>query len=402
MGERLPWLMVGAVAYLVAFPFMSIGAAELVLVALTAAFIATQQFAPAADDPGYGFLLPVLPFIAAYVLAVLRAPDQVVASDIMSYELPGLVLFVIMLRHPRWPWWGWALGFSLFSAGISLAVLVGYVRFRMGAPVPPVTGPAEATVFLANNELLIVPNDILVVAIVLVFALSAVAGPAPRAVRWTGMATVALTFMALAVMRSRTGLVVACVEMLIAGIAWRRLLPWLAGVLALMAAADVVLGLGALQKLLLANSLDNHGVIGRFGLWASAWGMFCTAPFFGHGAQSFGPMHGAFLPGWSPRFPERRVMWAHSLFLETLADQGLFGAAALVIMFLLPLWKLCKDVVNRSSSDHLRREQLFAAAGLVGFLGAAGLELSFIRRFVSVVMFGVLGFAFRVLRTPRS
>ncbi len=95
-------------------------------------------------------------------------------------------------------------------------------------------------------------------------------------------------------------------------------------------------------------------------------------------------------------------MWAHSLFLETLADQGLFGAAALVIMFLLPLWKLCKDVVNRSSSDHLRREQLFAAAGLVGFLGAAGLELSFIRRFVSVVMFGVLGFAFRVLRTPRS
>ena len=398
--------MLGVCAYLVAFPFLQVGAASLALFVLTAVFIALQQKRDGASDPGYAFLWPVLPFLAAAVLAVARAPDPTLASGILSFFAPGLVLFVIMQRYPAWPIQYWRLAWTLVSAVISFSIIVGYARFRLGAVLPPLTGPAEAAVFLAGNELLIVPNDICASAILLVCPLALLAGAAqssdvrgsgvqPWVVRAAAWATIGLTAMAVVILRSRAGLAVAFTEILITGLVWRRALLWLLPIGLAVAVVDLALGLRTLEKVLLANNLDNHGVIGRLGLWDSAWEMFRTAPFWGHGAQSFGPEHGAFLPRWSPRFPERRVMWAHDLYLETLAEQGLTGFGTLMIMFLLPLRRLCKDIVNGARLAHIDRESVFAVAGLAGFLVAAALELSFIRRWVPLVMFGVIGFALR-------
>ena len=95
--------MLGVCAYLVAFPFLQVGAASLALFVLTAVFIALQQKRDGASDPGYAFLWPVLPFLAAAVLAVARAPDPTLASGILSFFAPGLVLFGIMQRYPAWP-----------------------------------------------------------------------------------------------------------------------------------------------------------------------------------------------------------------------------------------------------------------------------------------------------------
>ena len=404
-GRHVPRLMLGVCAYLVALPFLQVGAASAALVVLTTAFIALQQLpgksiGRSAADPGYGFLTPVLPFLVASVVAVARAPDPGLASGILSFFAPGLVLFVIMLRMPAWPRRYWLLAWTVFAAVMSATVIAGYVRFRLGATLPPLTGPAEAAVFLSGNELLVVPNDICASAILLVCPLALLSMPLySRSVRLAAWIAIVLTVLAMLILRSRAGLAVAFTEILITGLVLRRALIWLLPVLVVAVALDLALGLQTIEKLVLANNLDNHGVVGRLGLWDSAWAMFCTAPFLGHGAQSFGPQHGAYLPAWSPRFPERRVMWAHDLYLETLAEQGVIGIGTFTIMFLLPLRVLCKDIVRSGRLARMDRESVFAVAGLAGFLVAAALELSFIRRWVPLVMFGVIGFALRAQRS---
>ena len=88
-------------------------------------------------------------------------------------------------------------------------------------------------------------------------------------------------------------------------------------------------------------------------------------------------------------------MWAHSLYLETLAEQGLAGIAALMILFWHPLCQSWAGVLRLKGKAAPRVHLVCAFAGLVGFLVAAGLEVSFIRRWAAVAMFGLIGFALR-------
>ena len=241
------------------------------------------------------------------------------------------------------------------------------------------------------------PNDICAAAILLAFAAALLAGP-QRRLRLLAAAAIGLTALTIAILRTRTGVMVVVAELAALSLIWRRALLWLLPAGLAVAAADQWIGAHTIEKLLFDYNMDNHGVAGRLGLWAAAWGMFETAPWFGHGAQSFGGQHAAYMPAWAPRFPERHVMWAHSLYLETLAEQGVAGIAALALLLLHPLSRLCHMIVITRREALRRIDSVCALAGLVGFLVAAGFEVSFIRRWVAVVLFGLLGFAMRVVQ----
>jgi O-antigen ligase len=391
LAHRMPKLMLAVCAYLLALPFLPPQVMSVGLFALAALFVFQEQ-----ADGGYGFLLPVLPFLAVMLLAAARAPDWGVATAVLSFQLPGLVLFIIMLRRPDIPVRHWMVAFTLFSAAICLSVIVGWVRVRLGARLPVLVETPEGALLYANDLLLIVPNDICVAAILLAFPLALLAsGTASRATRGLALATIGLTALAMAILRTRTGVMVALTELAVVTVIWPRIVLWALAAGLLLAASDQLIGSHTIEKLIHANSTDNHGVAGRLGLWVSAWDMFRTAPLLGHGAQSFGPQHGVYLPPWSPRFPERHVMWAHSLYLETLAEQGLAGIAALTILFWHPLCQSWTGVLRFRGSSIQRVRLVCAFAGLAGFLVAAGLEVSFIRRWAAVAMFGLIGFAWR-------
>jgi O-antigen ligase len=386
--------MLAVCAYLVALPFMPPQIMSIALFAIAVAFVVLETAHP--TDRGYGFLLPVLPFLAALLFAATRSPDRVVASVVLSFQLPGLVLFAIMMRRTDCRLRHWMVAWSLFSATICLSVLIGWLRVRLGAKLPVLTEMPEGTLLYSHDLLLVVPNDICVAAILLAFPLALLASQETRgAARGLAAVTIGLTFLAMAILRTRTGFLVALTELLAVGLVWPRWLLWLLPAALLLAAMDQLVGSHTIEKLFLANSLDNHGVAGRLGLWVSAWEMFRTAPLFGHGAQSFGTEHGVHLPPWSPRFPERRVMWAHSLYVETLAEQGLAGGAALMILLWHPLCRLRGGVLGSQGSAQRRSEIVCAFGGLAGFLVAAGFEVSFIRRWAAFAMFAILGFALR-------
>jgi len=397
----MPGLMLAIGAYLLALPFLPPQAASLVMLVIVLAFVIRPG--DATPDPGWRFLLPLLPFAAAEVLAVLRAPDQVVASAVLSFMLPGLAIFIIMLRNPAWKLADWLTLWTGFAAVNALSVLAGWVLLRFSHPTQAMLGVPEGPLIFARSQLLMVPNDISLAAVLLACPLALVAAPAAsRRVKALAWLTILLSALAIGLLRSRTAMLVAGVEIALISLAWRRVLLLLPPAAVLLLLADHWLGLQLLDKLLGLQGVGAHGVDGRLGLWQAAWAMFERAPLLGHGAQAYADQHGEYLPAWSPRFPERRAAWAHNLYLETLADQGIAGLAALSLIFYRALRDSCVLFVQGLRKGYIYHEGVFALAGLVGFLVAAGLELSFIRRWVPLVMFGLLGVCLKAAQNARS
>ncbi len=87
-------------------------------------------------------------------------------------------------------------------------------------------------------------------------------------------------------------------------------------------------------------------------------------------------------------------MWSHSLFLDMLAEQGILGLAAFVVLLFAPVRKAA--YAARHAPPEMRAYAYWALCALGGFLLASAVELSFIRRWVPLVMFGLLGFALKI------
>lgn len=132
----------------------------------------------------------------------------------------------------------------------------------------------------------------------------------------------------------------------------------------------------------------------RISLWLTAWAMFLDAPWLGHGPHTFALLytsylHGLNLPAWLPRDPHLMVPWAHNLYLEVLAGQGIIGLAAFVGLLgcgVSAAWKL-----QRAAGDEVRIFSAAALAGLVGLSVAAAFELTLSRQWVTVMFFTLLG-----------
>jgi len=388
-------MIMGMAIYLVLLPFLAPQPAALCLLCLTSLFALTQlRQAPVS----WWFLLPVMPFLASNLLAVLRADSPVIAAGFFSFLLPGLILFVILSQDRKITAWACMQVFSVFALVMALSVLLGWLRLRIGAVQMQGEDIPQAALRLSHNVLLTVPNDVSVTAIFAAFPLGLLMQSARRATHVLALATLFITLLALALVRSRTGLLIAGVEILLAVCLQPRLLAWIVPLCLLGVAADAGLGLRSLAKIAFAGEQDFHGVEGRFGLWVAAWRMFLAAPLLGHGAQAFGPGHWAYLPSWAPRFPEGHVLWAHNLYLDLLAEQGIFGAIAFIILLAQPLCKAMR-VARHGNAPSQRALGWTALSAFAGVLVAAGLELSLIRRYVPLTLFALLGFAMK-LGTP--
>jgi O-antigen ligase len=117
----------------------------------------------------------------------------------------------------------------------------------------------------------------------------------------------------------------------------------------------------------------------RLPIWSAAWTSFLSAPLLGHGLHTFD----------YTSVDSINARWAHNLYLETLAEQGILGIAALG----------CLLYCGLSAARNLRRAQgaetrilgCGALAALAGFCFASLIELSFLREWVVIVLFALLG-----------
>jgi O-antigen ligase len=132
---------------------------------------------------------------------------------------------------------------------------------------------------------------------------------------------------------------------------------------------------------------------GRVSLWFAAWFMFLQAPLCGHGPHTFVLFYRPYidhlgLPSWLPVDPPT-TRWPHNLYLEVLAEQGIVGLTALGFLLVSGIFLAWNS--QRAASSDARIFGAAALAGLIGFCLAAVFELTFLRLWVVIVLFALLG-----------
>ncbi len=135
---------------------------------------------------------------------------------------------------------------------------------------------------------------------------------------------------------------------------------------------------------------------GRFELWRLAVTQFIQSPWIGNGPHTFI----AKIP-WQSNGPHVSgftiVHWPHNLFLEVAFGHGSIGLLMLLIMLSLGLssaWKLL-----RSTRTEVRHWAVGAFGSLIGFCFSALFELTFLRLWVTITFFMVLGIIVRLSKT---
>jgi O-antigen ligase len=312
---------------------------------------------------------PVLLFLAATCLSIAASADVARSLRLSAALLPGALLFFVIAGHFRSvrDTWLLFLTFSLVALGLGVALLwTGLTG----------TWPStRALVSSLGSPALVVPNDVMLLALVAPFSLVLVRRPSNWAIVALALASLGVSVAAISLVRSRGALLIFVVAVTSLGTLLHRRVDLRYGLGALVVAVgvDAALGLPFLGKF--AGSWNDRAQV-----WSAAWSWFLEAPLIGHGPHTF---------IYRSASGSTVVPWVHNLYLEVLAEQGLLGLAALAVL-------LCPAVVLgwrlRVSGDHdIRTVGTAACAALVALLAAAAIELTFLREWVVVTLFGLLG-----------
>jgi O-antigen ligase len=314
-------------------------------------------------------------FLLVAALSILLSEDVARSLRLSAPLIPAALLFFLIyeyfddardLRH---------LYACLTITALGLAVALLWTALR--APgVPPNSWVREL-----GSPILIVPNDVTFLAVIAPFAL-ALAYHEPRsAVGRLALLSLALSLCAAAVYVSRTATLALLASTICtaAALGSRRLLGALLVGLVMVLTAGYLLDLPLSAKFSETGLDADAGSQGRLRLWTFAWAMFMDAPLLGQGLHTFA---------------DERIPWAHSLYLQSLAEQGIVGLLALLLLLsyaTLAAWKAARSPV---------RDQRILAAGalgaLAGFCLASVFELALLREWVAIAMFVLLAVVARV------
>jgi O-antigen ligase len=331
--------------------------------------------------------LPVLGFVGATAVALFESTDVSHSLQLSAALLPGLLLFFLIAEHfpDLRATWLLYLTCSALSLGLAAALLWG-VWQAGGRP------PSTEMVLAVGSPILLVPNDAAFLAVLAPLSL-ATFSERPRSIGGL-VAGLALLFSACVIilLQSRTAMLTMVAALAVAAVLLhgrKRPAVALACGLAPLALALLVDGTFGFP---LVSKLVRHwdwGGNGRLPLWRAAWAMFLDAPLWGHGPHTFVELYRSYLHQLGLPTSSLVIPWAHNLYLEVLAERGIIGFIALAVLLvygLVAVWRL-----QAAATGEAHRLAVAAMAGLIGLCGAAAVELTFLRQWVIIALFMMLG-----------
>ncbi|HXS99795.1 MAG TPA: O-antigen ligase family protein [Elusimicrobiota bacterium] len=194
----------------------------------------------------------------------------------------------------------------------------------------------------------------------------------PRARRWAAIFG-ALTFAALVLSQTRMCVFAAAAGFFVVALLEPRARRWFVPLL-------VILAIVALTWEFLPNggrslsAVVKTGAAGpqqdRFALWDAAWRMFRDHPATGVGPSGYHRYFSTYHPG----ILDGETDWgsAHNLYLHQLAERGILGAAALLLLLATLSWR-CTRAALRSTDARA----LWSSASIAAFLVMCMTETSF-------------------------
>jgi O-antigen ligase len=231
--------------------------------------------------------------------------------------------------------------------------------------------------------LFVAPNDVLFFAVLAPLAAYLLAGEMGVPAKWVGLGYLLVTFVVTVYMQSRQAVGIYVGGLCLMALLWRPAL----GIIIVIAGTFLVLvadwftGKGLLNKLVY--------LFPRRYVWEAAWQMFLDRPWLGQGPGMFKDLYVEYLEKAGYIFTDvedRRPMnWAHSLYLEQLAERGLCGFLVLFLMI---------GVFMKGLFAKIRRLDAFSRAMLAcwsAYLAAGIAEASLLRLWVVTTLFLLLG-----------
>lgn len=365
---------VGVCAYVagVALPFR--WDIPLVILALSGGFVSFFRRRNIPTDRSR-LLFPVLIFLWATGLSILASEDIGRSVRLSAPLVPAVLLFFLIVDHFHGPRHTRLLYLSFSAVGFGLALAVLRTVWTNGWIVPP---GWQNRISDVQSPLLIVPNDTAFLAVIAPLSMAVLCGEARKAVQVLSALSILLSVCAVCLIQSRVGILTMSASITCAA-AFLRLRLALAFGLAVLPATVLIDGsLGfplATKFALLWSAGPGQLWDARIPIWSAAWAAFLKAPLWGNGLHTFDYT--------SPDSVHLR--WAHNLYLETLAEQGIIGLAALGFVLasgLSAAWR-----IQRAELPETRILGAGALAALIGFCFAAFFELSFLRQWVVIILF---------------
>lgn len=327
-----------------------------------------------ASDPLSWLLLA---FLLASAVSILLADDMNRALDTSLALFPGALLYLLIRfrfepRQLRWISW------SLTAASISIA--------STALGVSLLESDADPTYLMSKFPLpyFSVPNDLTFIGLCAPLTLACLLETRSRLLKLVYALSLALCLAAIIVYRSNLALMSLCLGTAIMAL-WTRDKLIISAVFAVALGAlllDGFLGFPLLDKFLHAEVWGN-----RVPLWLAAKDMFMDAPMFGHGPGGFSVLFNSYhlqtdLPAWVDPDP-RHAPWAHSIYLELLAERGAIGLGLFLACAVTGL-----HFFRRHTARHSRAEiqATAVASALFALLAAGCFDLSLLRHWVLALL----------------
>jgi O-antigen ligase len=318
----------------------------------------------------------VIGFLLVMAASVLFSNDVGRSARLTIRLLPAVLLFFAIATYVRGTRARRVLYATLSLGALGLALVLIRVASASDDLSP------RQWIADAGSPMLIVPNDVIFLAVVAPFSVALAHRGSSGLLRTLAGLSVVATVSAVCAVQSRLGLLtcVAAVA-LTAGLLWRRsVIGWAAGIAFTAVLVDGLAGFPLLAKFgrLGMDALTATGG-GRISAWRAAWSMFVQAPWWGHGPHTFVYTD-----------PDGMTMrWPHNIYLEVLAEHGILALAALAVMLgcgVTAAWQ-----IYRTADGDVRASGAAAGAALLSFCGAGIFESSLLRQWVVVTLFVLLG-----------
>ena len=328
------------------------------------------------NAPSIGVALAV--FVLASLLSGLASIDHARTLATSFAWLPAALLFYLITYHSG------KAGISVICHALTtLSLMIACYLLAMRWQV----AQNDPTAWLqqAGYPHLKVPNDLLMIAVLAPFARALSRLECHTYCKTYALLSLLLTLITIVLFRSKAAFIIFLVSVIASEVlnAPKRACIGLVTAVLLGIAIDATQGFPFLEKILNSRLWSN-----RVPLWIAAWKIFLDAPILGQGPGSFAVINEAYLqhielPDWVIR-DSRHAPWAHSLYLELLAERGLVGAASFIYLMAIVCRALWKKIVSTPHSEYYHIS-VATAASLLGMLLASIFELSLVRYWVIIV-----------------
>ncbi|MEP5766096.1 MAG: O-antigen ligase family protein [Halieaceae bacterium] len=321
-------------------------------------------------------------FLVSYTLSLAFSADWSISLEALLALLPGPLLFALVLQ----------LGARSedtrqLAIALNISALVGALYLLVvftGAPAP---GIALTERYSAS---FVVPNDVLFLVCLSPFAIHLLLYRQGAFSRLLAAVTLLAIAASILLAASRAGLLLATVMYVAYALKYsgRYLLIGLIPVVGTLILVDYLNDFEFLNKLMHTSTLFS-----RLVLWSAGIEGFLHNPLIGYGPGTFGAMYEKLAA--SGGLPEviahdkRSMGWAHSLYIESLAERGVLGLASLLGMYGTALALTVRGL--RRANWYWGHRLFPVLASMMALLLAGAVELTFMRTWVVSLTFLLLG-----------